>query len=43
MGQVRREEPDKKPTERAKIARLRENRLQLDVGRKDPVDFRQGL
>jgi hypothetical protein len=43
MGQVRREEPDKKPTERAKVARLRENWLQLFVGREDPADFRQGL
>jgi hypothetical protein len=40
MGQVRREEPVNKPAERAKVARLRENRLQLAIGREDAVDFR---
>jgi hypothetical protein len=38
-GQVRREEPVNKPAERAKVARFRENRLQLTFGRKNPVDF----
>jgi hypothetical protein len=39
-GQVRREEPVNKPAERANFACLRDNRLQLVVGREDPVDFR---
>jgi len=41
MGQVRREESVNKPAERANFARLRENRLQLVVGREDLVDFWQ--
>ena len=40
MGQVRREEPVNKPAEGANLARLRENGLQLVVGREDAVDFR---
>jgi hypothetical protein len=39
-GQVRREEPANKPAERANFARLRDNGLQLVVGREDAVDFR---
>ena len=38
-GQVRREEPANKPAERANFSRLRDNGLQLIVGREDPVDF----
>jgi hypothetical protein len=43
MGQVRREKPVKKPAEGAQVARLRENGLQLIVGREYAVDFWQGF
>jgi hypothetical protein len=39
VRQVRRQETLHQPRKRAKLARLRDERLQIALGREDPVEF----